>query len=111
MNTPNDIINILLNKVPYEIAKNIVYKYGGCQTPTARIMNKFINYINLVYYEKPDRYLISIKPLDIDRTLELYPKKKHITRLYQCYYFCPAKKIKPDYKTINFITSTRICYQ
>ena len=111
MIAPEDIINILQNILPYELAKKIVYKHGGYQTPTAKIMNKFIKYINLVYYKKQDRYLIYIKPISVIKNLELYPRRKRVTRLYQCYYFCPARKIKPEYKTINFITSSRICYQ
>ena len=34
----------------------------------------------------------------------------HVTSFYQCYYYYPLNKI-PNYKTIYFITSNRICYQ
>ena len=81
------------------------------QTPTAYIINNFIKHINKVNYEKrKDKELMFIKPVCMSKiTLEL-DIYNHITTLYQCYYYYPIKKIKPDYESLYFITSYRINY-
>ena len=115
MITPQDIINILLNILPYELAKDIVYKYGGYQTPTTRIVSKFIKHIDMIDRYKPNkknRDLMFIIPVSMKQLSPDLDSNyiNHVTSFYQCYYYYPLNKI-PNYKTIYFITSNRICYQ
>ena len=115
MITPHDIINILLNKVPYEIARDIVYKHGGYQTPNARIVSKFIKHIDMIDRYKPNKknrdlmFIIPVSIKQLSPDLD-YNYNNHVTSFYQCYYYYPLNKI-PNYKTMYFITSNRICYQ
>ena len=120
MITPQDIINILLNILPYELARDIVYKYGGYQTPTAKIISKFIKHIDMIDRYKPNKknrdlmfiIPVSIKQLspDLDLDYNYINHTNHVTSFYQCYYYYPLNKI-PNYKTMYFITSNRSCYQ
>ena len=47
MISPHELINLLNNKLPYDLCSKIVYQYNIVQTPSANCIKQLVNIINI----------------------------------------------------------------